>query len=352
MAKVVNRKNYIKGAIKMGRHGGGSHSGGGGGGHSSSHSGGSRSGGGGSSTRTSTTKPFYGCYNRSYYDRRGRLHTFYTSDEDFGKKSAWSVGLILPLVFITLHMCIMLCGFGSTMINVGGKVSGDKERIYVEDNADLLTDVEEKEILELLNRVYDASGMPVTVYTDDFTWKDYYSSLEVYSEELYYGIGFDEDAMIILFTAEDKNIDDFWDWEYDIYCGDDTVKCLSDDALDKLLDNFQKGMAGQSLAYALNYAWTSVIDDLAKTSIDPSGLPILIFILCFYGIFYFSFFCGTRKRNQAYKYFKKNPDKLSDKPMTLYSSCPNCGASNTGQSETCAYCGSLLKISDSKANFV
>ena len=44
-----------------------------------------------------------------------------------------------------------------------------------------MTDNEEQEVLALLQDVYDASGMPVTVYTDDFSWKEHYDSLEVHS---------------------------------------------------------------------------------------------------------------------------------------------------------------------------
>lgn len=331
----------------MGRHGGGSRSGGSHRSSSSRSSGGSRSGGSG--VRTSS-KPFAGCYNRSYYDRSGRLHTCYTSIKNFGTKSAWSLGIIITLIFITCHMLIMLAAFGSTLISFGSKVSGNPDRIYIEDTANVLSEQEEQDVLELLKEVYDASGMPVTVFTDDFSWKDHYDSLEIYSEELYYGIGFDEDAMIILFTVDNSN--DFYDWDYDIYCGDDTTKCLSDATFDALLDNFQKGMASQDLAKALDYAWNSVMHDLAKTRIHWSQLPALIFILFFYAIFYIAILGGTRKQNAAYKYFRANPEKLSNAPMTLYSDCPSCGASNAAQNEVCPYCGGLLKISDGNTKFV
>lgn len=331
----------------MGRHGGGSRSGGSHRSSSSRSSGGSRSGGSGART---SSKPFAGCYNRSYYDRSGRLHTCYTSNKNFGTKSAWNFGIIFALIFTTCHMLVMLAAFGSTLISFGGKVSGNPDRIYIEDTANVLSNQEEQDVLELLKDVYDASGMPVTVYTDDFSWKDHYDCLEIYSEELYYGIGFDEDAMIILFTVDNTN--DFYDWEYDMYCGDDTTKCLSDDAFDTLLDNFQKGMASQDLAKALDYAWNSVMGDLAKTRIDWSQIPALVFILFFYAIFYFTILGGTKKQNAAYKYFKANPEKLSYTPMTLYSDCPSCGASNTTQNEVCPYCGRLLKISDANTKFV
>ena len=332
----------------MGRHGGGSRSGGS---HRSSsrsrHSGGSRSGG--ASVRTSN-KPFAGCYNRSYYDRAGRLHTCYTNDSGFGTKSGWNAGIIIALVFITCHMLVMFASLSSIVIHVGGKVWGDPDRISIKDNADVLTDSDEEEVLQLLQRVYEASGMPVTVYTDDFTWKEHYDDLEVYSEELYYQIGYDEDAMLILFTVDDS--DDFYNWEYDMCCGDDTTKCLSDAAFDKLLENFQKGMSGQNFAEALDYAWNSVMGDLAKTSFEPSGILVYAALLAFYSIFYIAILFGVRKKNVAYQYFKENPDKLSHAPMTLYSNCPGCGASNTEQQEVCPYCGTLLKISGGNTTFV
>lgn len=247
-------------------------------------------------------------------------------------------------------MLIMLGGFLLSSITFGSKVNGNIDRIKIVDNADVLTPAEEEQTLELLHKVYSTSGMPVTVYTDSFEWKNHYDYLEVYSEELYYQMGYDEDAMIILFTT--NNSPDFYDWEYDMYCGDDTITCFSDASFDKLLDNFQKGMAGQNLYNALDYSWNSVIDELAKTTINRSALPMIFILLAFYGIFYVAIIGSTKKQRDAYKYFKKNPDMLSNTPMTLYSECPACGASNASQSETCPYCETLLKISDGKVKFV
>lgn len=332
----------------MGRHGGGSRSGGS---HrsSSSRSGGGSRGGGGSGTRTSKV-PFRGCYNRTYYDRRGREHRCYTSNKNFGTKSGWNIGSIVALVFVTLHMCLMLVAMFFATITWGGKADGDRSRIMIKDTVDVLTEQEEAEILTLLKQVYDKSGMPVTVWTDDFSWKDRYQSLEVYSEELYYSIGMDESAMIILFTEDDDP--DFYDWEYDAYCGDDTVRCFSDATFDKFLENFQKGMSGQKLSEALKYSWNSVMDDLAKTKVDFALFPIMIFLFLVYGVFYLAILGPLKKQNSAYKYFREHPEKLSAMPMTLYSECPSCGASNSGQAEVCPYCGTLLKIGDGKVTFV
>nr|MBQ8251893.1 zinc ribbon domain-containing protein [Lachnospiraceae bacterium] len=327
----------------MGRHGGGSRSGG------SRSSSSSSSRGGGSGARTSKT-PFHGCYNRSYYDRHGKYHHYYTSNKNFGTKSGWSIGVIFVLIFVTLHMLLMLSAFSSTLITFGKKVNGDRDRIYIVDHAEALSAAEEEKVLDLLNEVYEKSGMPVTVYTDNFDWRKHYMSIEVYSEELYYGIGYDEDAMILLYTTD--NSDDFYDYEYDFYCGADTIACLSDKTFDKLIDNFYKGMSGLKLYDALDYSFRSVMDELAETHIDWSMFPVTVILLLFYSIFYISILGSTMKSNSAYKYFKEHPEELSSTPMTLYSTCPNCGAPNTAQGEICPYCNGLLKVTDKNVTFI
>lgn len=292
----------------MGRHGGGSRSGGSSSG--SSRSSGSRSSGGsGRNSFRSSKTPFAGGYNRSYYGRFGRYHTYYTSDPTFGTRSGWNAGTIFALVFITIHMLLMVGGFASSFISFGGKVEGNRNRIFIEDRINLLTENEEQSLMELFDKVYERSGMPVSLYTDDFSWKDYYGSLAVYSEELYYKIGLEEDAMIILFTANKDNR--FFDWEYDMYCGDDTIKCFSDAAFDDLLDNFHKSMAGEDLHDALIYSWNSVMDDLAKTDVKPEFIPIALFLLLFYGMFYMLILGGVMRTNTAYRYFKDHPEKLT-----------------------------------------
>ncbi len=316
----------------MGRHGGGSRSGGGG---SSRSSGGSRSGGSGS---RSSSSPFVGGYNRSYYDRRGRYHSYYTTNRNFGTKSGWSVGIILALVFVTLHMCAMIFGMVGSTVFLGKKVEGDVNRIFIEDRANVLSTAEEREVMELFERVYDKSGMPITLYTDDFDWKNHYYSLEAYSEELYYKISYDEDAMLILFTTEE--FDDFVDWEYDMYCGDDTIKCFSDESFDELLENFQKAMSRQDLAEALDYAWNSVIDDLAEIKIGPDAVITVVILLAFYSIFYIAIISGVKKQNEAYRYFRDNPGELSSD--TAYAGAPTSSSTPTygyssGQSSTYGY---------------
>lgn len=329
----------------MGRHGGGS-SRGGSHGHSSSRSSfrSSSSSRGGSSIRTSTSIPFHGCYNRSYYDRRGHYHTYYTSDVRCGTRSGWSFGIIFALVFITIHMLIMISGFGANAVDFGVKVKGDKSNIKIVDNTNMLNEQEEIKVKNLFEKVYEKSGMPVALYTTDYQWKNHYTSIEVYSEVIYYQNFKDENSMVILFSSE--NIDGFFDYEYDFYCGDNTIKCLKDNDFDNLIFDFHKGFinSNYNISDALDYSWDLCMDDLAKTKINFTSLGIVALLLGFYSIFYIAILGGMKKKNQVYKYYKENPDKLDDKPMTTLLKCPSCGGSNTLKEEKCPYCGNVLKI--------
>ena len=328
----------------MGRYGGGSSSGGSHGHSSSSSSSHSSSSGGGSSVRTSTSTPFYGCYNRSYYDRRGHYHTFYTSDRYYGTRSGWSFGIIFALLFITIHMFIMIGSFGMTAIEFGGKVKGDSSRIQIVDNTNMLTEQEENKVSQLFEKVYDKSGMPVALYTTDYEWKNNYIDMEVYSEVIYYKTFKDENSMVIVFSSE--KVGDYLDYEYGIYCGDNTVKCLKDEDFDNLIDDFNVGLIrnNNNIAASLDYSFGLCMDNLAKTKIHFSRLVIVVPLLAFYSIFYIAIFSGMKKKNQVYKYFKENPDKLDEKPMKTLLKCPSCGGTNTLSEEKCPYCGTFLKI--------
>lgn len=326
----------------MGRHGSGSRSGGH---HSSSHSShrsGSRSGGSSRAVVTSS-KAFKGGYNRSYYDRNGRYHTYYTSDSTLGTEPGWNASTFIALGFVVVMFLSIFLPVLFEAITFGDRVCGNYERIAVYDEVDILTDSEEAEVLSIFDEVYAKSGMPVTLYTTDWSWKDHYDTLEIYSEELYYQMGPDEDAAIIVFTIDTDAVD-FVDWQYDVYCGDDTIACFSDVAFDKFLNKFQKGMANQNLAEALDYAWHSVMNDLAVNKFNFAYLPILLIITLIFGSIIFSFISDAVKRHTVYKFYMHNPSKLEKDPVSVYSECPNCGASNAFGKEICPYCDSSLKM--------
>lgn len=313
----------------MGRHGGGSRSGG--------RRGGSRSGGTarGSSVKT---KPFAGCYNRSYY-YKGVYHSCYTDNNNYGTSKSGLIAQLITIIFFIVLFLTLFIGIAFISVEKGEKVNGNPERIVIQDTIDLLTPEEEQKTLDLFHEVYTESGMPVTLYTDDMEWESKYDSIEIYSEELYYAMGTDEDAMIILFTY-----DGTFEWVYDMYCGDDTIRCLSDTEFNKLIDNFQKGMAGQDLCYALDFSFHSIMDDLAETEVRGDLLLFVAIMALICSVVIGFFFSAYLKEKKAYQYFRENPDKVETTPMTVKYQCPSCGAHNSDLLEVCEYCGTVLKL--------
>ena len=333
----------------MGRHGGGSRSGG-----SSSRSSSSSRGGSGGGT-TSSRRPFKGAYRRSYV-HRGRTVEYYTTDESFGTKSGWNIGMIFILAFITLHMCLMLSGVVSTVWQHGAPINGDKEFIDVVDNIDFLSEKEENDIKRTLYSVYEKSGMPVLVYVDNFEYKQYYYNKEAFSEDIYYTRTLAEDCMVIMVAVEDRG--DILDWEFDIYCGDDTYTCLSDKEFDNLIEAFHRAMYQNDIAYAVEYAWDSIMDELAETEVSIGNIFLLIPVAGIYSLFYIPILGSVRKRNVAYRYFKEHPEELSNekwegtskyaaevekKASSSPITCRWCGTENPAGSKTCKNCRSNLE---------
>lgn len=297
----------------MGRHGGGSSSGGvrrSSSSRSSSSRRRHRSSGG--TAIKSSKKPFKGSYDRSYY-YNGRYYPYYTTDEKFGIRDGFDLGMLGSLIFLTIHMIFLVGGMCITLIHFGEKIEGSRARIQIVDTIDLLTPKEEKEIMELLDQIYDKSGMPVTIMTQNFDWKDYYYDIEDYSEDVYHEIGTDETAAVVLFTQEEVN--GSVEWEYDMCFGDDTITCISDGTMKKLIYAFQESMEKKNLYHAITDSWNLVMEDLAKTKIHPVYLILIGLVLCFYVACYIQMFSDIKKRNHAKQYFSENPQMLKSYPI-------------------------------------
>ena len=302
----------------MGRHGGGSRSGG-----VSFHSSSGRHSSGTNTTKTTSSVSFAGSYNRSYINRRGTKINHYTTDKEFGTKKGWNEETKPIFWVLFISMLLLSCCFYSyfTTPNNSGKVNGPINRIDIVDNEDILTQEEETKLLTLFKNVYDKSGMPITLYTDDFSWKNKYfgtnelTPIQEYSEDLYYDLGSTEDSMVILFTSE--TINDFEDWEYDFYCGNDTIKCLSDNSFDKLINTFHKSLASKNLCDSLIYSWEKILPELGEQKQDTSLLFIVPFLVIFYLVSFIALFMDIKQTNEAYEYFQKNPSLLLDAKKSI-----------------------------------
>lgn len=309
----------------MGRHGGGSSGGG-------SHSSGP--------TYRSSAQPFAGCYDRSYVTRKGRVVHYYTKNPNEGttyNPFGSIISIFMALFFIGISVFTIF-----SCIHTEQKINGNKDFICVEDTIDLLTDEEEARIVKTFEKVYEKSGMPIMLYVDDDEWKNHYDSIEVRSESLYYSMSDDEAGMLIYFSSAWS--DDFWDWQYDCYCADDTVKCFSDSTFDLFLNAFQKKMAKGNLADTIEFAWNCVYNDLVKNTVDWMAiLFVMPFLLVGSALLYASIADIVNSKSRS-DYFKAHPEIISAPKMMVYPECPKCGAPNSEKKDVCEYCGTVLEL--------
>lgn len=305
-------------------------------------------------TRSSNT-PFPGCYDRSFYDRHGIYHSYYTTDKDFGTSGILEFNTIVSLIFFTCILFFVIKITINQHIIEREKIVGDSSQICITDNIDIFTDSEETELTELLQEIYTKSGIAVTIYTDNLEWQDKYANIEKYCQRLHYDLGNSKNDLLLLCTTDLSETNPTY--EYDFICGKETSTCLTDDLLIRLEEYLGKALyGGMSLSDAINASFASIMDELAETTIDWSFISAVLIELLFFSFLFTFVFADLiadfiSKKQEAYRYFKKHPERISFSPMVLLNSCPNCGASNSAQSETCSYCGSSLKLSDKKIKY-
>lgn len=307
-------------------------------------------------------KPFFRCYDRTYYDKKGIKHSFFTNDINSGKKSEWTFSLIITLITLTILTIYTIFSLTKLFLFLdfsgNEKIEGDISHIIIEDNAKVLNNKQEIELIDLFYEIYDKTGMPITLYTATYDWKNHYNSIENYSKELYYQIDIDENSMLILFTVDkgpgyaeiETPIIYTPQWDFYIYRGKNTTKCLSYDECYDFKYEFKNAMNryDKDLAFSIKQAWNSIKDGIETPNIDVQNIFYILFTIIVYILFCWIilYVANFRRNYYMYKYFKENPDKLSTKLMTVYNECPNCKASNESQAETCLFCGFLLKLKD------
>ena len=266
-------------------------------------------------------QPFNGCYNRCYKNKRGKVVNYYTIDKTFGIRNGWTTGNTLALTFILFHMAIMISSYIFNLVQIGGKIDGDSKRIMIIDNIDILSSEEEETLLDTFYQIYEKTGMPITLYTDDFNWRSNYKDkneiidIKVYNKELYYKIDKSEKGMSILYIEEKGN--KLKNAEYDFYIGMETQKCLSNKSLDKLTKTFEKSLQNMQFNKALIYALEEINLDLCKTTININIIPSIFLLLPLYAISIMIILLPIRKKVAAYNYFKKYPKELDMKKIVL-----------------------------------
>lgn len=385
--------------------GGGSHSGGSSSGGGSFSGGGSHGGGSGSlggSSRRSSYKPFAGAYHHCYYDRSGRMHEYYYSSHE-------SMG---PSFAFTVFMCIFLSVFplaaagtflssiafpkplakttagaaaGTSANPAPGAAAGSSANqtagaaadsmVMLEDNADIFTEAEEKDIRTELQKFYDKTGIIPYAETEfNSEWETNYISLENYAYEQYVSRFSDEKHFLVLYTQPAQITRDFTDWHWWAVKGDDTAKMITPSHFARFQKTFQdalyktgKSTDGDSSTIAAAYkkAFAEAADYMLKPSLTAGSMNVndeavdlntaagMRTYLMFTGIFGLVFVLAPvlgiiltirshLKRREEDIYLRNNPEKAPEKLKNVYAICPCCNAPNPQMKTICPYCGMPL----------
>ena len=332
-----------------GSHGGGSHHSSGGG---SSHSHSSGGGSGGSIDFTNTrvsNKPYRFCSTYCYYQNNKPVYIYAdygakdrktSAGQIIGKIIVWL--LICPMFFITFIWMISGC------INKPKKLSGKYDNtIIIEDNIDVISKSEEKELKSVLKDFYKKTGIvPAVVTVTNEEWQEDYNSMEAYAFADYLERFNDEKHWLIVYSEPEDPDPDFLDWRWEGMQGNDTDDILTNKKADEFTEELQKGFLKEdtSVGKALITSFENVSAKAMKTEVRVGLLIFSLFpagIAVFLTIYFFDI--HPFKKAKLKKAFKVSNDSKLPKEQT----CKFCGGIYVvGCHLECPHCGGALEAHD------
>ncbi len=315
--------------------GGGSH---GGGSHGGSHS----SSGGGSASRSTTY--FKGSHHYAYY-KDGKIHHFYNKEPitpEYLKKQDrnYRIAKTIWFCFYGLFLTMFILGTVFSKANRPETTYHDKD-IIINDDLDLISEKEEKELYKTLEEFQDKSNVtPYILVISNDVWEDNYTSLQNYAYDTYLELFDDEMHWLIVYSTDE---DDEWeDWYWEGMQGDYTDPVLTThntDAFTKLLHK-EISKPKISLGEALNDSFEMLNDTMYDTHFELFNLIIGMFGICLHaGMFYIPVWAlGKNRVTDKLAFELPDPEKhfLEDK-------CEYCGGMFIhGIHITCPHCGGAL----------
>ena len=317
-----------------GSHGGGGHGGHGGGGH------------GGAAARTSRTS-FPGARKYVYY-RSGKPVLLYTN-YDYTKSGNTAVCILVAGYFALAALTMVFVAF--TMIFGPFKIRTNYDTtIVIEDNADLISTSEEKELKKALKDFFNKTGIaPAVVTVNNEDWQDDYKNLEKYSYDLYLDMFKDEKHWLIVYS-EPVEPDYFNDWYWEGMQGDRTDGVLTEKKTSKFNKSLQKKLTART-KYTVGEALTESFEEFNKVVMakDNNGIMAVVFFVItglFGGLSAFFIILGIRLKKQYKSSFECKEEVVRQRK------CSYCGGIYViGHHNNCPHCQAQIPYEDTPAGF-
>ena len=294
--------------------------------------------GGGSSIRTSTSY-FAGATRYIYYCNGVPNEIFSNTDI---KKNAAATKLALTL-FVAIFMGLFALIFITSSFHYPKKMKMDYDTaIVISDHAGIMTEDEEKKLMDSLIFFQDETGITPAVYTvNNEDWDDH-DDLEKYAYDLYVSRFEDEQHWLIIYS-EPRNPNTFKkDWYWEGMQGNDT---------DGILGSSETEMFGKELTSLIEENKDIRVADAIAKSFDDSTPEIMrqytkwgfliagcaIAVLAVAGVVVIQIFGGKEEKKYETA-IKVDKDELLKKQK-----CNYCGGVYIeGHHTTCPHCGAQL----------
>ena len=330
-----------------GSHGGGFHSGGGGGGFSRSSGGGGYSGDSVDFTNTRLSrKPFRGCYTYCYYANNRPVYIYSTFDAKTHKLSGFDIAAKIVLYIIIAPLILMLIYWMFREgIDKPKKLSPPSNKeIIIEDNADVISSREEKELKEALKDFYHETGIVpavVTINNEEWNKKDGQIDFTTVAYNAYVERFKDEKHWLILYSEPEDPDPGFNDWYWEGMQGDYTDDILTVKKTGRFTRDLQDNFLNNKLSVgeAITNSFNKLTPKVMKAEINAFALTFAILFSA--GFVWFTIFIFDI--HPIRKALLKKSFRLK-KSIEPEETCEYCGGTYLiGYHLSCPFCGAAIK---------
>ncbi len=309
-----------------GSHGGGSH-------HSSS----GRSGGD-SGVRTSN-RYFPGSHRYVYYRNYRPIYYFSNAAPPTRRVPPVLTLIVSGIILVALNAFLVWVSYERPR-----KLDIDYDAtVQVIDDANVMTDQEERELTRTLQDFLDLTGITPVVLTDyNSKWQGFYSSLENYAYDRYLNMFSDEKHWLIVYTEPENPSANFNDWYWEGMQGDDTDPVLTSSKADSFTDDLHDRLLARTrntVAKAINDAFRESMKTIMREGFTADGIQALLIVNGIGIVITLISFFSVQSRNKLVGAARC----ATDQGTTREDKCEYCGGLYVhGLHMTCPHCNAPI----------